>query len=99
MLRLTDVKLPLDHPESAIRAAILVKLGISPEDLRSYDIVKRSYDARKRSAILLIYSIDVEVRKEADILQRLHGDPHVKAAPDTSYHFVTQAPPDLASRW
>ncbi len=98
MLRLTDVKLPLDHPESAIRAAILVKLGISPEDLRSYDIVKRSYDARKRSAIALIYSIDVEVRKEVDILQRLHDDPHVKAAPDTSYHFVAQAPPALSSR-
>lgn len=98
MLRLTDVKLPLDHPESAIRAAILLKLGISPEDLLSYDIAKRSYDARKRSAIALIYSIDVEVRKEADILQRLHDDPHVKVAPDTSYHFVAQAPPALASR-
>ncbi len=98
MLRLTDVKLPLDHPESAIRAAILVKLGISPGDLLSYDIVKRSYDARKRSAIVLIYSIDVEVRKETEILERLHDDPHVKPAPDTSYHFVAQAPPDLASR-
>ncbi len=98
MLRLTDVKLPLDHPESAIRAAILLKLGISSEDLLGYDIAKRSYDARKRSAIVLIYSIDVEVRKEADILQRLHDDPHVKAAPDTSYHFVAQAPPVLSSR-
>ena len=98
MLRLTDVKLPLDHPESAIRAAILVKLGIPPEDLLGINIAKRSYDARKRSAIVLIYSIDVEVRKETEILERLHDDPHVKAAPDTRYHFVAKAPPDLASR-
>jgi uncharacterized protein len=98
MLRLTDVKLPLAHPESAIKAAILVKLGIAPEDLLAYAIAKRSYDARKRSAIVLIYSIDVEVRKEAEILQRLHDDPHVKPTPDTRYHFVAQAPPDLASR-
>ncbi len=98
MLRLTDVKLPLDHPESAIRSSILVKLGISSEDLLGYAIAKRSYDARKRSAIVLIYSIDVETRKETEILQRLHDDPHVKAAPDTRYHFVAQAPPDLASR-
>jgi uncharacterized protein len=70
----------------------------SAEDLLAYTIAKRSYDARKRSAIVLIYSIDVEVRKEAEILQRLHDDPHVKPTPDTRYHFVAQAPPDLASR-
>ncbi len=98
MLRLTDVKLPLDHPESALRSAILVKLGITPEDLLGYTVAKRSYDARKRNAIVLIYSIDVETRKEAEILQRLHDDPHVHVAPDTHYHFVGQAPPNFASR-
>ncbi len=98
MLRLTDVKLPLDHPESAIEAAILVKLGIRAEDLLVYTIAKRSYDARKRSAIVLIYSIDVEVRDEANILQRLHDDPHVRTAPDTRYKFVAQAPSELTSR-
>ena len=98
MLRLTDVKLPLDHPESALRSAILMKLGISPEDLLGYTIAKRSYDARKRSAIVLIYSIDAEVRAEAEILRRLHDDTHVKVTPNTDYHFVAKAPPELASQ-
>ena len=71
MLRLTDVKLPLDHPENAIRSAILVKLGIASEDLLSHSIAKRSYDARKRSAIVLIYSIDVELCDEAAVLPQL----------------------------
>ena len=30
MLRLTDVKLPLDHPPEALREAALRRLGIAP---------------------------------------------------------------------
>ena len=66
MLRLTEVKLPLDHPESDLIAAILGKLGIPAERLLRYSIHRRGYDARKRSNIFLIYTLDVEVRDEAE---------------------------------
>jgi len=71
MLRLTDINLPLDHSESALTDAILARLGIAAEELTGYSVAKRSYDARKRGAIVLIYSVDVETPREADILQRL----------------------------
>ena len=71
MLRLTDLKLPLDHPESALTDAILARLGIAADDLTGYTVAKRSYDARKRGGIVLIYSLDVETPREAEILQRL----------------------------
>ncbi|WP_232023995.1 NAD(P)/FAD-dependent oxidoreductase [Sulfurivermis fontis] len=32
------------------------------------------------------------------MLQKFHADPHVNPAPDTTYQFVTQAPPRLATR-
>ena len=98
MLRLTEVKLPLDHPEEAIAIAILKKLQITPEDLIHYTICKRSYDARKRSEITLVYILDVETPQEKQLLQRFRKDPHVVVTPDTSYRMVAQAPSDLATR-
>jgi uncharacterized FAD-dependent dehydrogenase len=98
MLRLTEIKLPLDHPESAINAAILKRLGIIADELVGYSIARRGHDARKPEAIVFVYTLDVEVSDEAALLRRLNGVPHVAPTPDTSYHFVAQAPAKLASR-
>ena len=91
MLRLTEVKLPLDHPESGLPAAILAKLGIPPEELLGFTVFRRACDARKSSSIFLIYSLDVQVANEAAVLERFAGNPQVSLAPDTTYHFVAQA--------
>ena len=98
MLRLSEIKLPLDHPESAIPDAILKKLHISAADLIHYTIFKRSYDARKPGKIILVYIVDVETAKEKTLLQRFKKDPRVSLAPDMTYHWVTQAPPDPGVR-
>jgi uncharacterized FAD-dependent dehydrogenase len=98
MLRLTEIKLPLDHPKEAIEAAILKKLHIAPEALIRYTIFKRSHDARKKGEIALVYILDVETTQEKSLLQRLKKDPHVMPTPDMSYHLVAQAPSHLASR-
>ena len=90
MLRLNQVKLPLDHPEPAIKAAILARLGIAPQALLGYTVYKRSYDARKRSAIVLIYSLDVDVTDEDGVLARASHDAHLMRTPDISYHFVAK---------
>ncbi|MHB0925536.1 MAG: NAD(P)/FAD-dependent oxidoreductase [Gallionellaceae bacterium] len=98
MIRLTEVKLPLDHPEGDISSAIVKRLGIPADDLLNYRIFRRGVDARKSHAILFTYTLDVSLRDEAEVLARFSGDPHVKPAPDTRYHFVAQAPQNLASR-
>ncbi len=98
MLRLTEVKLPLDHPETAIKAAILKKLQISSDALIRFSIFKRSFDARKRGESCLVYILDIETTQEARLLQRFKKDPHVKVAPDMSYRVVGQAPSNLAQR-
>jgi uncharacterized FAD-dependent dehydrogenase len=90
MLRLNEVKLPLDHPEAALNEAILARLGVPAADLLGVTVFKRSYDARKRSAIVLIYSLDVEVKDEAGVLARLRHDTHLFPTPDTAYHFVAR---------
>jgi len=98
MLRLTDVQLPLDHTEDALVAAIVARLGIARDDLIAHTIFRRGYDARKKSAISLVYTLDVEVRDEARVLKRAKGDRQVSVAPDTGYKFVAQAPAGLQSR-
>ena len=92
MLRLTELKLPLGHQPEALSAAILERLGARPEDLIDYAIVRRAHDARKTSAIAMIYSVDVTLSHEAEALARCAGDGRVRPAPDTGYRFVARAP-------
>ncbi|HEY6023113.1 MAG TPA: NAD(P)/FAD-dependent oxidoreductase [Pseudolabrys sp.] len=98
MLRLTEVRLRLDHSESELKTAMLKRLGIAENELAGYSIFRRSYDARKPSAITLTYTLDIEVTNEAALLQRLQGERHVKPTPDTRYQFVAKAPHVLPSR-
>jgi uncharacterized FAD-dependent dehydrogenase len=106
MLRLTDIQLPLDHSEPDLVAAILARLRIAADDLAGYTVARRSYDARRRGAIVLTYAVDVDTPREAELLQRLQaGAPAGGAAPakiaptpDTSYRFVARAPTTLPLR-
>jgi uncharacterized FAD-dependent dehydrogenase len=98
MVRLTAIKLPLDHSEFALRQAVLDKLAIADSELLELQIAKRSHDARKRGAIALIYAVDATVRNEATLLKRFAGDGHVGPAPDTRYRLVTSPPANLALR-
>ena len=98
MLRLPEIKLPIAHPEGEIRTAILARLNIADAELIRYEVFKRGVDARKKNHILFAYTLDVALRDEAAVLARFGKDPHVKITPDTSYHFVSQAPEHLAER-
>jgi hypothetical protein len=98
MLRLTQLKLPLDHPPEAIEAAILKRLGIQASELVRYRIFRRGVDARKSHAILFVYTLDVEVNNEAKVLARFRKDAAVTPAPTIGYQFVAQAPAGLGER-
>ncbi|USD65403.1 NAD(P)/FAD-dependent oxidoreductase [Vibrio sp. SCSIO 43136] len=98
MIRLNEIKLPLDHEEEALTAAITKKLGISEDQVISYNVFKRGYDARKKTHILLIYTLDVIVENEAQLLEQFSNDPHVKQTPDMEYKFVAKAPENLTER-
>jgi hypothetical protein len=98
MLRLTELKLPLDHPPEALRAAILKRLELADDDLVGFSIFKRSYDARKKHALLMIYAVDVEVRNEAALLKKFRNDRQLAPTPDMAYRFVGHAPENLSER-
>lgn len=91
-MRLTELKLPLDHTPEHLRAAIIKRLDIAPDELLGFQIYRRSVDARKSSAVILTYTLDVTLKNEQAVAARLQGIPHIGQTPDTQYHFVTQAP-------
>jgi len=98
MLRLTEIKLPLGHAEDALRASIVARLGIDADELVNYAIFRRGVDARRRSAIVFIYTVDVEVADETAVLQRLKDQRHVTHTPAMDYRAVAKVPSKLVSR-
>jgi uncharacterized FAD-dependent dehydrogenase len=92
MLRLTELKLPLDHPPSALSAAAAVRLGIPEADILTLHVFRRGVDARKRGKIALVYTVDVELAGEAGVLARHAGSAHVARTPDMTYRHVARAP-------
>lgn len=98
MLRITELKLPLDHAEDAIKTAIITRLGIAEQDFIAYTLFRLAHDARKRNAIELVYTLDVDVKNEAVVLARLQNDAHISVTPDTTYQFVTHAAEQLTQR-
>ena len=105
MLRLTDLRLPLDHTEEELKAAILAELGLRerPQELIRYSIVRRGVDARKPGAIVLVYHLDVETTHEDEVLRRHQrrsrkAGPHLGPVPDTTYRLPVRAPASLVRR-
>jgi uncharacterized FAD-dependent dehydrogenase len=94
MLRITELKLPLTHSESDLHAALLEKLQIPLSDLTHFHIFRQHHDARKKSDIQMVYTIDVEVKQEAQLLEKFADDSHIKQTPETEYRLITHAKPD-----
>jgi uncharacterized protein len=92
MLRLTELRLPLAHSEPELRAAILERLGVEASALLHFTVFRRGYDARKKSRIVLVYTIDCRVESESAVLAAHMGDPHLRPAPDMAYRFLARAP-------
>ncbi|MGL6109765.1 MAG: hypothetical protein ACRC2B_06640, partial [Rubrivivax sp.] len=97
MLRITELRLPLDNAEPALRAAVLSRLGIADAQLQQLKVFRRAWDARKKAAVVLIYTVDCVLADgvdEAALLARLASDAQVRVALDTRYRFVGHAPAD-----
>ena len=86
MLRLTDIKLPLDHAPPALQAAILKKLKLPAEALLDFQVFKRAHDARNKQAITYIYTVDVTLKDES------RAPPGARPTPAMDYKFAAHAP-------
>jgi uncharacterized protein len=102
VIRVTELRLPLDHADGDLRPALQQRLKLASSDLIDFTVFRRGFDARKKAAIQLIYTLDCTVADEAAVLQRHAGDAHVRPAPDTRYRFLfemsAEVPADFRAR-
>lgn len=98
MIRLSNIKLPLHHDDTALKAAILSILSISEAQFVSFKVFRRGYDARRKKDIYLMYTVDVETTIDDQLLQQFSDEPTIKLTPDMRYQYVAQAPQSFAER-
>ncbi|WDE14144.1 NAD(P)/FAD-dependent oxidoreductase [Thalassomonas haliotis] len=98
MIRISNIKLPLDHSQEALDAQVLSCLKISPEQVVKSTVFRRGIDARNKKSIFLMYTLDVETRLDDELLAKFDRDPNIKKTPDMAYKFVAQAGEDLQER-
>ena len=92
MLRITELKLPINHAVAELAEALIARLEIKPEALLKFIVFRCGYDSRKKADIQLVYTLDVEVAPahEAYLLKKFRKDLHIGVTPDTSYKFVAE---------
>ncbi len=97
MLRLNELKMPLDHTDADLTQAVIERLGIGAKDLLDVSIFKRSYDARKKSQIVLIYQLDLTLAAATEemLLARPIKIARLQPSPNIDYEFVAHASADF----
>jgi uncharacterized FAD-dependent dehydrogenase len=96
MIRLTELKFPLEHVPADLERLVLQTLGLPAQAVQQLHVFKRSIDARK-AHLLVVYVVDVELAQPAQeplLLQQLAGKPHIGTTPDMVYHLPYQATAD-----
>ena len=87
MIRISQLKLFVNHSEEDLKKKAAKTLKLQPADIRRVTVVKQSVDARKKSSeVLFIYTVDVEVAKEDKVLHRVNS-PNIAKAEKREYQF------------
>lgn len=88
MIQINQIKLPVGHKEKELRSQIRKILRLSEKDAFSYEIMKRSLDARKKPNLFYVYTVQVKLDREAQVLKKIHNS-SVSVAKKNAYSFQT----------
>lgn len=88
MIRISQIKLSIEQEPQALERKICQQLRIKREELKSWQIWRRSVDARKKPELFFVYTVDVEVKQEACVLRRLPKSCHknIMSIKKEAYH-------------
>ena len=85
MIRISGIKLHIDHDLADIESAVLKKLRIRRSELGSVNIIRRSLDARHKDNIRYVYTVEITTGREEAVLARFSKDPDIQPAPVSGY--------------
>ena len=97
MLKVNQIKLPLNHSKNQLKEAIVHKLRITPEEMIDYRILKQSIDARKSGKgghageVLYQYSVAVTLANEKQYLKKHHANKEILPYTPVIYQMPAKA--------
>lgn len=99
MIRIQQLKVPLvadgvSHKER-LENRIRKELQLPSDHPLSYEVRKRSIDARKKPQLFYVYTVDVELKNEGRLVKKLHR-PDIVLAQEKRYHFPKHGEEPLA---
>lgn len=97
MIRISQIKLRVNHTPEDLKKAIFRELRIPDEELISYKIAKRSIDARKKPELKFIYTIEAKVKNEEEFLKKCKSI-QVAKAKDLTYQIPENGETPLQNR-
>ena len=74
MIRIGQLKLQPNHNEKQLLQKIAQTLRISEKEIVKYQIKKQSIDARKKPELKYVYTIDVTVLNESQVIKKQKGN-------------------------
>ena len=84
MIRIREISLPFDHrPDDLIRH-IITLLKIDKQNLQTITIIRKSLDARRKSSLMSVYIVDIQLQNESELLASLNN-PNITIAPGQTY--------------
>ena len=97
MIRINQIKVPLEHTQMDIVKKAADILRITPDKILSWQIRKKSVDARKKPDIVIIYALDVSVAAQEKVLAKCRNK-QVQAVTEKPYLFPLRGDRQLNGR-
>ena len=88
MLRIQNISLPLDGSQGQLKKKAARILGVKPEVITGLSLARQSIDARKKSDVHYVYTVDVTVADESKVMARCR-DKNVSLYQSAPYVFPT----------
>lgn len=90
MIRINQIKIPVQKDETKAIKKKLEKL-LSTKSAYTYQIVRKSLDARDKSNLMHIYTLDVQLEDEKQIPRKLIDNKNIMLTKETKYQFPYEA--------
>src|SRR5437868_14689810 len=71
-IRVSNLRLGVDEPEAALAGQLARTLGLRPDELPRWRILRKSLDARDKDALQYVYAAEVRLPEdEARVVERV----------------------------
>ena len=97
MLKINQIKLPVGQSEQQLEKKIRKILNLPKTESFTYEIIKKSLDARKKPELFYVYTVHVTVHNEPKVKKKIHQS-SVSVVTESEYQFPVSGEENLSAR-